>query len=101
MLQLAGSPGDDRLLSWRGFVPMICNMESLSDGTIFVQAKELPPGKLAYSLKTAAGLVDLCERTLRRDIKAGLLRRTVHGLILHEELERWLKSEMPKPRAKS
>ncbi|HXJ57498.1 MAG TPA: hypothetical protein VNU68_12635 [Verrucomicrobiae bacterium] len=76
-------------------------MQSLSDGTVFMPAAKLAADdRLAYSLATAAKLVDLSYCTLWRQVKAGLLRRTVHGLITRPELLRWLESGMPRPRSK-
>src|SRR5436309_844982 len=76
-------------------------MEQLSDGTAFMPAAKLASDdRLAYSLATVAELVDLSYCTVWRAVKAGLLRRTVHGLITRVEVLRWLDSGMPRPRSK-
>lgn len=60
-----------------------------------VQPKsEFPPGRLAYSVQETAGMLGVCEKSVRRLILRGLIRPSRalrHILIPRTEIERFLR----------
>ena len=58
----------------------------------------LADDRIAYRISTAAQLVDLSTRTLRREINRGNLRQGPYGLISRSELLRWFEHGSKHPK---